>query len=181
MKYKRLDIKYTPLQVHYSKSVSGSVPLEQTYDADQDEYSPDYRLTPCALQPVISMIDRDGILKSGRVNSELTDIAWYRVVDGVEGNALVTIPKQHVITSSGNDAGKLLWYINAAPQKPILLRFKAKYLDTRTYEVRNITMTTPSTARMRPSTSRRSCYQAETATTTRSVIPTSRSSALLCA
>ena len=46
MKYKRLDIKYTPLQVHYSKSVSGSVPLEQTYDADQDEYSPDYRLTP---------------------------------------------------------------------------------------------------------------------------------------
>lgn len=140
MKYKRLDIKYTPLQVHYSKSVSGSVPLEQTYDADQDEYSPDYRLTPCALQPVISMIDRDGILKSGRVNSELTDIAWYRVVDGVEGNALVTIPKQHVITSSGNDAGKLLWYINAAPQKPILLRFKAKYLDTRTNEVRNITM-----------------------------------------
>lgn len=140
MKYKRLDIKYTPLQVHYSKSVSGSVPLEQTYDADQDEYSPDYRLTPCALQPVISIIDRDGILKSGRVNSELTDIAWYRVENGVEGNALVTTPKKHVITSSGDNAGKLLWYINAAPQKPILLRFKAKYLDTRTNQVRNITM-----------------------------------------
>lgn len=140
MKYKRLDIKYTPLQVHYSKSVSGSVPLEQTYDADQDEYSPDYRLTPCALQPVISIIDRDGILPSGRVNSELTDIAWYRVENGVEGNALVTTPQKHVITSSGDNAGKLLWYINAAPQKPILLRFKAKYLDTRTNEVRNITM-----------------------------------------
>lgn len=140
MKYKRLDVKYTPLQVHYSKSVSGSVPLEQTYDADQDEYSPDYRLTPCALQPVISIIDRDGILPSGRVNSELTDIAWYRVENGVEGNALVTTPQKHVITSSGDNAGKLLWYINAAPQKPILLRFKAKYLDTRTNEVRNITM-----------------------------------------
>ncbi len=140
MKYKRLDIKYTPLQVHYSKSVSGSVPLEQTYDADQDEYSPDYRLTPCALQPVISIIDRDGILPSGRVNSELTDIAWYRVENGVEGNALVTTPQKHVITSSGDNAGKLLWYINAAPQKPILLRFKAKYLDTRTNQVRNITM-----------------------------------------
>lgn len=140
MKYKRLDIKYTPLQVHYSKSVSGSVPLEQTYDADQDGFSPDYRLTPCALQPVISIIDRDGILPSGRVNSELTDIAWYRVENGVEGNALVTTPQKHVITSSGDDAGKLLWYINAAPQKPILLRFKAKYLDTRTNQVRNITM-----------------------------------------
>ena len=140
MKYKRLDIKYTPLQVHYSKSVSGSVPLEQTYDADQDEYSPDYRLTPCALQPVISIIDRDGILSSVGVNSELTDITWYRVENGVEGNALVTTPQKHVITSSGDDAGKLLWYINAAPQKPILLRFKAKYLDSRTNKIHRIMM-----------------------------------------
>lgn len=116
MKYKRLDFKYTPLQVNTSKTISGSVPLEQTYDANQDEYSPDYRLTPCALQPVISIIDRDGILPSGRVNSELTDIAWYRVENGVEGNALVTTPQKHVITSSGNDAGKLLWYVNAATQ-----------------------------------------------------------------
>lgn len=140
MKYKRLDFKYTPLQVNTSKTISGSVPLEQTYDANQNEYSPDYRLTPCALQPVISIIDRDGILPSGRVNSELTDIAWYRVENGVEGNALVTTPQKHVITSSGNDAGKLLWYVNAAPQKPILLRFKAKYLDSRTNKIHRIMM-----------------------------------------
>jgi hypothetical protein len=140
MKYKRLDFKYTPLQVNTSKTISGSVPLEQTYDANQDEYSPDYRLTPCTLQPVISIIDRDGILPSGRVNSELTDIAWYRVENGVEGNALVTTPQKHVITSSGDNAGKLLWYINAAPQKPILLRFKAKYLDSRTNKVHRIMM-----------------------------------------
>lgn len=140
MKYKRLDFKYTPLQVNTSKTISGSVPLEQTYDANQDEYSPDYRLTPCALQPVISIIDRDGILPSGRVNSELTDIAWYRVENGVEGNALVTTPQKHVITSSGDDAGKLLWYVNAATQKPILLRFKAKYLDSRTNKIHRIMM-----------------------------------------
>lgn len=140
MKYKRLDFKYTPLQVNTSKTISGSVPLEQTYDANQDEHSPDYRLTPCALQPVISIIDRDGILPSGRVNSELTDIAWYRVENGVEGNALVTTPQKHVITSSGDDAGKLLWYVNAAPQKPILLRFKAKYLDSRTNKIHRIMM-----------------------------------------
>lgn len=140
MKYKRLDFKYTPLQVNTSKTISGSVPLEQTYDANQNEYAPNYRLTPCALQPVISIIDRDGILPSGRVNSELTDIAWYRVENGVEGNALVTTPQKHVITSSGDDAGKLLWYINAAPQKPILLRFKAKYLDSRTNKIHRIMM-----------------------------------------
>lgn len=140
MKYKRLDFKYTPLQVHTSKTISGSVPLEQTYDANQNEYTPNYELTPCALQPVISIIDRDGILPSGRVNSELTDIAWYRVENGVEGNALVSTPRKHVITSSGNDAGKLLWYVNAAPQKPILLRFKAKYLDSRTNKIHRIMM-----------------------------------------
>ena len=77
---------------------------------------PNYELTPCALQPVVGIIDRDNILESGRVNSELTDIAWYRVENGVEGNALVSTPRKHVITSSGNDAGKLLWYVNAAPQ-----------------------------------------------------------------
>lgn len=140
MKYKRLDFKYTPLQVNTSKTISGSVPLEQTYDANQNEYAPNYELAPCALQPVISIIDRDGILPSGRVNSELTDIAWYRVENGVEGNALVTTPQKHVITSSGNDAGKLLWYVNAAPQKPILLRFKAKYLDSRTNKIHRIMM-----------------------------------------
>lgn len=140
MKYKRLDFKYTPLQVNTSKTISGSVPLEQTYDANQKEYAPNYRLTPCALQPVISIIDRDGILPSGRVNSELTDIAWYRVENGVEGNALVTTPQKHVITSSGDDAGKLLWYVNVAPQKPILLRFKAKYLDSRTNKIHRIMM-----------------------------------------
>lgn len=140
MKYKRLDFKYTPLQVNTSKTISGSVPLEQTYDANQNEYAPNYELTPCVLQPVVGIIDRDNILESGRVNSELTDIAWYRVENGVEGNALVSTPRKHVITSSGNDAGKLLWYVNAAPQKPILLRFKAKYLDSRTNKVHRITM-----------------------------------------
>lgn len=140
MKYKRLDIKYTPLQVNTSKTISGSVPLEQTYDANQNEYTPNYELTPCALQPVVGIIDRDNILESGRVNSELTDIAWYRVENGVEGNALVSTPRKHIITSSGNDAGKLLWYVNAAPQKPILLRFKAKYLDSRTNKVHRIMM-----------------------------------------
>ncbi len=49
-------------------------------------------------------------------------------------------PRKHVITSTGNDAGKLLWYVNAAPQKPILLRFKAKYLDSRTNKVHRIMM-----------------------------------------
>ena len=38
MKIKRLDLKYNRLQVNISKSQVGSVPLEQTYDADTGEY-----------------------------------------------------------------------------------------------------------------------------------------------
>lgn len=78
-------------------------------------------------------------MQSGCVNSQLTDVSWCRVVDGVEQTTLVNATNQQVITFSGDDTGKILWYQNAQPQKPITLRFKAKFLDTRTGEVRNIT------------------------------------------
>lgn len=139
MKTRRLDFKFTPLQLSVSMTLEGSVPNEQTYDADSGEYAPDYSLTPAAIKPTVGIIDRDGILQSGCVNSQLTDVSWCRVVDGVEQTTLVNATNQQVITFSGDDTGKILWYQNAQPQNPITLRFKAKFLDTRTGEVRNIT------------------------------------------
>lgn len=139
MKTRRLDFKFTPLQLSVSMTIVGGVPNEQTYDADIPEYAPDYSLTPLAIQPTVGIIDRDGVLPSGSVNSQLTDVAWYRVIDGVEQTTpLVNTPNKQIVTYVGDETGKLLWYQNAAPQKPIVLRFKAKYLDTRTGEVRNI-------------------------------------------
>lgn len=139
MKTRRLDFKFTPLQLSVSMTLVGGVPNEQTYDADIPEYAPDYSLTPLAIQPTVGIIDRDGVLPSGSVNSQLTDVAWYRVIDGVEQTTpLVNTPNKQIVTYVGDETGKLLWYQNAAPQKPIVLRFKAKYLDTRTGEVRNI-------------------------------------------
>ena len=147
MKTRRLDFKFTPLQLSVSMTLEGSVPNEQTYDADSGEYAPDYSLTPAVIKPTVGIIDRDGILQSGCVNSQLTDVSWCRVVDGVEQTTLVNATNQQIITFSGDDTGKILWYQNAQPQKPITLRFKAKFLDIRTGEVRNITQDFPFTCR----------------------------------
>lgn len=138
MKTRRFDFKYSPLQLSHSMT-TGSVPNEQTYDADTGEYSPDYSLTPHVVTPRVGIIDPDGILPDGCVNAELSDMGWYRVVGGVEeATPLTSTPKQCAITTYGDDCGKLLWYVNAAPQAPIVLRFKAKFLDRRTGQVYTI-------------------------------------------
>lgn len=120
-------------------TLGGGVPNEQTYDADSGEFSPDYSLVPLCIKPVIGIIDRDLILTSGCVNAQLTDVSWRRVINGVEEKTpLTSTAGKYTITTSGDENGKLLWYVNAAPQKPILLRFKATYMDPRTGQIYNI-------------------------------------------
>ncbi len=139
MKQIRFDFKYQPLQVNKSVTLGGGVPNEQTYDADSGEFSPDYSLVPVCIKPIVGIIDRDLILTNGSVNAQLTDVSWRRVIDGVEEKtALVNTAGKYAITTSGDENGKLLWYVNAAPQKPILLRFKATYMDPRTGQIYNI-------------------------------------------
>ena len=58
MKTRRLDFKFTPLQLSVSMTLEGSVPNEQTYDADSGEYAPDYSLTPAVIKPTVGIIDR---------------------------------------------------------------------------------------------------------------------------
>lgn len=138
MKQIRFDFKYQPLQVNKSMTLGGGVPNEQTYDADSGEFSPDYSLVPVCIKPIIGIIDRDRILTNGSVNAQLADVSWRRVIDGVEEKALESTAGKYTITTSGDENGKLLWYINAAPLKPSLLRFKATYMDPRTGQIYNI-------------------------------------------
>lgn len=138
MKQIRFDFKYQPLQVNKSMTLGGGVPNEQTYDADSGEFSPDYSLVPVCIKPIIGIIDRDRILTNGSINAQLADVSWRRVIDGVEEKALESTAGKYTITTSGDENGKLLWYINAAPLKPILLRFKATYMDPRTGQIYNI-------------------------------------------
>lgn len=139
MKQIRFDFKYQPLQVNKSMTLGGGVPNEQTYDADSGEFSPDYSLVPVCIKPMIGIIDRDRILTNGSVNAQLADVSWRRVIDGVEEKtALQSTAGKYTITTSGDENGKLLWYVNAAPLKPILLRFRATYTDPRTGQIYNI-------------------------------------------
>lgn len=139
MKTQRFDFKFTQLQLNKSISLKGGVPGEQTYDAESGEYSPDYSLTPCVIQPTVGIIDRDRILTSGCVNDQLTDMSWRLVVNGKEQTtALVSTAKKYEITTSGEEKGKLKWYVNTTAGNRTVLRFKAKYLDTRTNQVFDI-------------------------------------------
>lgn len=78
MKTRRFDINFKPLQVQVSFTPAGSVPDNQNYNADTGEYTPDYTLTPLILQPIVSVIDKDDIITSGKVNSSLTNINGMR-------------------------------------------------------------------------------------------------------
>lgn len=139
MKTQRFDFKFTQLQLNVSMTLKGGVPGEQTYDAESGEYAPDFSLTPCVIQPTVGIIDRDRVLTSGCVNDQLSDMSWHLVVDGKEqSSAIVSTAKKYEITTSGEEKGKLQWYVNTAAGNRTVLRFRAKFLDTRTNQVFNV-------------------------------------------
>ena len=117
MKTKRFDFNFKPLQINIAMSVDGSVPGKQNYNADADEYTPDYTVTPCIIFPRVSQIDKDEIFAAGSVNHALANVKWYEIV------------------RSGGLAGRIKVKKNAQPQLPITLEFNADYTDTRTNQI----------------------------------------------
>ena len=115
-------------------SVEGSVPDNQNYNSDTREYAPDYTLTPLILQPRVSIIDKDGYLPAGNVNSELVNIRWYQIINGTR-TQIMNDNADYEITDSGADAGRLKVKKNAEPKFPITLEFYAEYVDTRTNQI----------------------------------------------
>lgn len=134
MKTRRFDFNWKPLQLQVSFSVAGSVPDNQNYNADTGEYTPDYTLTPLILQPIVSAIDKDDIITSGRVNRSLANIKWYENINGSK-NLISTSNSSYEITQSGEDAGRIKVKRNAEPNVPITLIFNAEYLDSRTGQI----------------------------------------------
>lgn len=131
MRTRRLDFNWKPLQVDMSLSVSGSVPDRQSYNADANEFVPDYTKTPVVIQPIVGIIDKDGYILSGSANKDMANVAWYVL----EGNGSRTVISQSnpdfSVTYSGDEAGKLLVRKNASPNFPINLIFHAEYVDRR--------------------------------------------------
>lgn len=134
MKTRRFDFNFRPLQLNITISVDGSVPDRQNYNADTDEYTPDYTLTPLILQPQVSRLDKDEIVAPGNVNSLLANVKWYEIVGGTR--ALIEAANtDYEITASGGQAGRIKVMKNAQPNIPITLEFYAEYVDSRTGQV----------------------------------------------
>lgn len=138
MKTKRFDFNFKPLQINVCMSVEGSVPDAQNYDADADEYTPDYTITPLIIQPGISRLDKDEILSAGRVNQDLANIRWYEVAANGTKTLIEASNTSYEITASGGTSGRIKVKKNAKPQLPINLLFTAEYTDTRTNQIHTL-------------------------------------------
>lgn len=134
MKTKRFDFNWKPLQLQISFAVDGSVPGQQNYNADTQEYTPDYTLTPFILQPVISILDKDEVLAAGSINHALTNVRWYEIINGVK-KLIASDNANYEITTSGGNAGRIKVKKNAEPKVPITLVFYAEYIDNRNGQV----------------------------------------------
>ncbi|WP_278745800.1 hypothetical protein [Muribaculum intestinale] len=134
MKTKRFDYNFRPLQMNVSFAVDGSVPGRQSYDADADEYTPDYTLTPLVIQPCISCMDKDGFLPAGSVNGGLANVRWYEIVGGVS-TLIESTSTSYEITTGGAQAGRIKMKRNAQPKSPVTLEFHAEYVDPRNGQI----------------------------------------------
>jgi hypothetical protein len=134
MKTRRFDFNYKPLQLQIAISVDGSVPGRQNYNADVPEYTPDYQLTPLAIQPSVSVLDKEELINAGSVNHKLANIRWYEIINGTRA-LIATDNTNYTITTTGTSAGRILVRKNAEPKAPITLEFYAEYTDTRTNQI----------------------------------------------
>ena len=137
---KGLNFNFHTLLLNKSITVIGSVPDTQSYDADNDTYTPDYTLTPLTLQPLAGIIDKDRILQAGLINAKLINIKWYQTSGGIK-TQITTDNTDFLITQTGDNAGRIMVKENIAPGSPMTLEFHAEYLDIRTGHIYVIQMT----------------------------------------
>jgi hypothetical protein len=86
--------------------------------------------------PRVSIIDKDGILTDGMVNSSLANITWTEVVGTTE--TVITSGDDYNIETSGSVAGRLRVKKNLSPDTSLTLKFSATYTDSRTKQVFNV-------------------------------------------
>ncbi len=134
MKTKRFDFNWKPLQLQISFAVDGSVPGQQNYNADTQEFTPDYTLTPFIVQPIISILDKDEVIAAGRINHALTNVRWYENINGTR-TLIASDNENYEITTSGGNNGRIKVKRNAQPKVPITLVFYAEYIDPRNGQV----------------------------------------------
>ena len=140
MKTKAIIINWKPLRLAKSITAEKGVSDRQDYDADSNEYTPDYTLTPLTVQPNFSVIDKDEVILAGRANKSLYNIAWYAIEGGVK-TAIGSTNTNYEILTSGDDAGRIKVKRNIKVGSPVTLVFHAEYTDPRNKQQHNIDLT----------------------------------------
>lgn len=127
----RIPRRYQPLSVSCTISMQGTQ-AKQSFKTDESgdaAFSPNRRLTPTVLLPLVRVYDPDGIFRSGLVNDLLADMHWY---DG--DTELVPGADYAIDTSSSTTRGQLTIYRNTPAPGAQNLRFEAVITDTRKNE-----------------------------------------------
>jgi hypothetical protein len=122
---------FTPLTVSHGIALVGTVPDEQNYSSYEKAYTPDYEVTPLSLMPWIDIIDKDGVLESGRVNEQISTFTWTEVIDR-KSSVITNDSEGYSIVTTGEERGKLMMSKNITPDTTITLKFYAELIDTRT-------------------------------------------------
>ena len=126
---KRLSFSRTPLRPSGTIEITGSVPGRQEYQAELGEHTPDYTLTSLTLFPRCNATDPNLATKGKTVNAALTNMKWYRTVDGVR-TLIATTDTDYAVTQSGEEKGKLQVKKNVMPGHALSLEFYAEYVDS---------------------------------------------------
>lgn len=127
----RIPRRYRPLSVSCTISMQGTQ-AKQSFKTDESgdaAFSPNRRLTPTVLLPLVRVYDPDGIFRSGLVNDLLANMHWY---DG--DTELVPGADYAIDTSSTTTRGQLTIYRNTPAPGAQNLRFEAVITDTRKNE-----------------------------------------------
>lgn len=132
---RRFDFNYKPLLPSQSITATSSVPDRQTFDANTGIYTPDYTLTPLTVRANTSIIDLDGIIPSGDINSRLANIRWYATVGG-KSSIITASDPGYIIGAEGTpEAGQIQVTHNIDPLYPLTLTFQAEFVDPRTGQI----------------------------------------------
>lgn len=127
---------YSPLKARLSMITIDSQ-TTQVYDVDSGIFSPDRRIVPTVIQPIIYIYDPAGLVKEitpgdgGQKNIELSSeaINWY-INEPIEANKIVsgtdfTIDK----TTNTQNKGRITIRKNTPLEEPLTLVFQGTYYD----------------------------------------------------
>jgi hypothetical protein len=137
-KTRGFTFNFTPLTISHGITVINGVPDKQNYNSITHEYVPDYSVVPIKLRPWVNIVDKDNILTSGDVKSQLATITWTVTIGSKVTTITANSTDGYLIKTEGSERGDLIISKNIDPDTTATFKFKATYYDSRTKQTHTI-------------------------------------------